>query len=99
MTHDAQATSTPHARTRRPGLAWNKLALATGTNFPDALAGGVLQGKSGSVLLLTPTASLNDGVAAVLRTNKPSILEVRFLGSTAAVSQAVRTAVWNILKR
>ncbi|HZL05461.1 MAG TPA: cell wall-binding repeat-containing protein, partial [Coriobacteriia bacterium] len=44
------------------GLSWNRLAIATGQNFPDALAGGVLQGKSGSVLLLTPTASLNDGV-------------------------------------
>ena len=81
------------------GLVWDRVALATGENFPDALAGGVLQGLDGSVLLLTPTNSLNDGVAAVLRTNKPSILEVRFLGSTAAVSQAVRTAVWNILKR
>ncbi|HZL06970.1 MAG TPA: cell wall-binding repeat-containing protein, partial [Coriobacteriia bacterium] len=77
------------------GLAWNRLAIATGTNFPDALAGGVLQGTSGSVLLLTPTASLNDGVAAVLRANKAAIFEVRFLGSTAAVSAAVRTAVVN----
>jgi putative cell wall-binding protein len=81
------------------GLSWDKLAIATGTNFPDALSGGVLQGKINSVLLLTPTASLNDGVAAVLRTNKASIFEVRFLGSTAAVSSAVRTSVWNILKR
>ncbi len=80
------------------GLAWNRLAIATGTNFPDALAGGVLQGRSDSVLLLTPTASLNDGVAAVLRANKASIFEVRFLGSTAAVSAAVRTAVANILQ-
>jgi hypothetical protein len=51
------------------------------------------------VLLLTPTNSLNAGVGAKLAANKASILEVRFLGSTAAVSQAVRTAVWNILKR
>ena len=39
------------------------------------------------------------GVAAVLRTNKPSIFEVRFLGSTAAVSQTVRTAAMNILQK
>ncbi len=81
------------------GLSWDKLAIATGTNFPDALAGGVLQGKSNSVLLLTPTTSLNDGVAAVLRANKATVFEVRFLGSTAAVSQTVRTAVWNDLTR
>jgi len=81
------------------GLAWDKVAIATGQNFPDALAGGVLQGSHGSVLLLTPTASLNDGVAAVLSTNKASIFEVRFLGSTAAVSQTARNQVTNILQR
>jgi putative cell wall-binding protein len=75
------------------GLSWDRLAIATGENFPDALAGGVLQGKDGSVLLLTPTLSLNANVAAKLSANKASITEVRFLGSTAAVSQAVRNAV------
>jgi photosystem II stability/assembly factor-like uncharacterized protein/putative cell wall-binding protein len=36
------------------GLHWDGVAIATGTNFPDALAGGVMQGKLGSVVLLTP---------------------------------------------
>jgi len=80
------------------GLSWNRLAIATGENFPDALAGGVLQGKSGSVLLLTPSKSLNPGVAGVLATNKAVIGEVRFLGGEGAVSLAVRTAVSNALK-
>ena len=80
------------------GLSWNKVAVATGENFPDALAGGVLQGLDGSVMLLTPTNSLNANVAAVLNAQKASISEVRFLGSTAAVSAAVRTSVMNILK-
>jgi len=82
----------------RAGLSWNKVAPATGQNFPDALAGGVLQGASGSVLVLTPTASLNDGVAAALRANKGSISEVRFLGSTAALSVSVRSAVVSALQ-
>jgi putative cell wall-binding protein len=81
------------------GLGWDKLAIATGTNFPDALAGGVLQGLDGSVLLLTPTNSLNATVGARLAANKAAIFEVRFLGSTSAVSQTVRTNVWTILKR
>jgi len=81
------------------GLAWDKVAITTGMNFPDALAGGVLQGKSDAVLLLTPTASLNGNVAATLAANTSSILEVRFLGSTAAVSQTVRNQVTNILRK
>ncbi len=80
------------------GLSWDKVAPATGQNFPDALAGGVLQGASGSVLVLTPSASLNDGVAAVLRANKGSISEIRFLGSTAALSATVRSAVVSALQ-
>ncbi len=80
------------------GLGFDKVALATGENFPDALAGGVMQAKDGSVLLLTPTNTLNANVAAKLAANKASIHEVRFLGSTAAVSAAVRTAVRNILQ-
>lgn len=80
------------------GLSWNRLAIATGENFPDALAGGVLQGKSGSVLLLTPSKSLNGGVAGVLTANKGVIGEVRFLGGEGAISTPVRTAVANALK-
>jgi hypothetical protein len=72
--------------------------IATGTNFPDALAGGVLQGKDGSVMLLTPGTMLDAGVRTVLVTNKASIDEVRFLGGTSAVGTAVRTAVSQALQ-
>lgn len=80
------------------GLGWDKLALTTGTNFPDALAGGVLQGMDGSVMLLTPGTSLDPTVRTVLIANKASIDEVRFLGGTSAVSAAVRTAVSQALQ-
>ena len=79
------------------GLSWDGVAIATGENFPDALAGGVLQGRSGSVLLLTPSKSLNPGVAGVLTANKAVIGEVRFLGGEGAVSTAVRTVVKSAL--
>ena len=75
------------------GLAWDRVAVSTGQNFPDALSGGVLQARSGSVLVLTPTASLHEGVRAALVANADSIFETRFLGSTNAVSHAVRQAV------
>ncbi len=57
-----------------------------------------MQGKDGSVLLLTPGTSLNATVASTLSANKATIHEVRFLGDTKAISQSVRTAVANALK-
>jgi len=75
------------------GLGWDKVAVTTGTNFPDALAGGVLQGKAGSVMVLTPPNSLAAPVQLALTENAGDITEVRFLGGTGAVSQAVRDAI------
>jgi putative cell wall-binding protein len=80
------------------GLSFDRVALATGENFPDALAGGVLQGKDGSVLLLTPTKKLASATASALSANKAAIHEVRFLGGPTAVSDAVRAKVLQALK-
>jgi putative cell wall-binding protein len=80
------------------GLAWNKMALTTGLNFPDALAGGVLQGRSGSVMLLTPPAALDSGVAQLLSAKAGLIDEVRYLGGTGSVSQNVRNSVAALLR-
>ncbi len=80
------------------GLSWNRVALATGQNFPDALAGGVLQGRDGSVMLLTPSASLDPFVVAKLTAKRTQIEEVRYLGGLNAVSQAVRNSVRNIIQ-
>jgi putative cell wall-binding protein/photosystem II stability/assembly factor-like uncharacterized protein len=75
------------------GLTWRAPAISTGTNFPDALSGGVLQGLDGSILLLTNGSSLTPAVGAAIAANKATIREVRYLGSTNAVSAAVRGAV------
>jgi len=80
------------------GLSWDWLAITTGQNFPDALAGGVLQGMNGSVMLLTPGANLDDQVAGILATNSDTIRNVYFLGGESAVSPAVVTEVTNILQ-
>jgi putative cell wall-binding protein len=69
------------------GLSWDKVAVATGQTFPDALAGGVLQGASDSVMLLTPAKALAQGPAAALAANEATIMEVRYLGAAPA-------AVW-----
>jgi putative cell wall-binding protein len=79
------------------GMLWSRPALATGENFPDALAGGALQGDDCSVLLLTRTDSLPSETAAALTANEDMIYELRFLGGTAAISTTVRNQVKTIL--
>jgi putative cell wall-binding protein len=80
------------------GLHWDGIAIATGTNFPDALAGGVMQGRFNSLMLLTPGGALNPSVRAELTAHKGDIGTVRYLGSTTALSRAVRSAVAAALK-
>jgi putative cell wall-binding protein len=75
------------------GLSWDGLAMATGQDFPDALAGGVLQGKTGAVLLLTPSASLCQAAGDRLSAHSSDIQTVCYLGGTGAVSQTVRDQV------
>jgi len=79
------------------GMTWDGVAFATGTNFPDALTGGVAQGKNGSVMVLTQSTALNSAVAAKIEANKADIGLVRFLGGTGAISDAVKTAVMDIV--
>jgi len=83
---------------REGGLSWRSVAIATGTNFPDALAGGVLQGRHGSVLLLTPSNALHFSTRNALEANRWSIHEARFLGGEAAISRTVRSGVSSTLR-
>lgn len=75
------------------GLSWDRVAFATGANFPDALAGGAAQGLTGSVVLLTKSTTLEPAPKTKLEDNADEILEVRFFGGLTAITQAVRTAV------
>ena len=79
------------------GMLWSRPAIATGADFPDALAGGVLQGSDYSVMLLTPPGSLHPAAAAALTANAQSIYEMRFLGGTTAISPATRAAATALL--
>ncbi len=78
---------------QKAGLGWNLAGIATGENFPDALAGGVLQGKAGSVMLLTKGTSLSGETRAALSAHKSSIDSVTYFGGENAVTPAVRDAV------
>ena len=86
-----------NAGVTRANLTYDGLALATGADFPDALAGGVLQGKAGSVLLLTPKASLNPTVRQAVSAQRSRIRSVRFLGGTSALGVAPREQLYEVL--
>jgi beta propeller repeat protein len=79
------------------GLAWDGVGFATGTAFPDALAGGVVQGLNGSVLLLTTGDVLDPSIKAALEANKADIGLARFYGGTSAINNNVRDAITAIL--
>jgi putative cell wall-binding protein len=79
-------------------LRWNGVALATGENFPDALAGGPVQGRARSVMLLTHTSFLTPATGSALEDEARDIATVRFLGGPGAIAQDVRDSVRAILE-
>ncbi len=80
------------------GLGWNNLAVATGENFPDALAGGVLQAVDGSVLLLTTSKNLHSDIRATIYGSRTEITAVKYLGGQSALASSVRIAVAGALR-
>jgi putative cell wall-binding protein len=62
--------------------------VATGLNFPDALAGAVAAGRHGAPLLLVHTNSIPSPTAAELKRLKPGRIVV--LGGSSSVSDGVR---------
>jgi putative cell wall-binding protein len=74
------------------GTAGSDLAVvATGTNFPDGLAGGPVAALLPGPLLLVAPTSLPSSVAGELRRLDPD--KVFVLGGTASVSDAVVTQI------
>lgn len=67
------------------------VVLATGADFPDALAASGLAGAYGSPVLLTPRAALPEGLVAEL--NRLGALKVVIVGGERAVTTAVQDAL------
>ncbi len=65
--------------------------IATGANFPDALAGAAAAGTAGGPVLLATTTSLPPATAAELARLKPAQIVV--LGGPSVVSDAVLAAL------
>jgi len=78
-------------------VTWNQVGIATGTNYPDALAGGALCGVRGGVLLLTQPTALPAVTRDTLVANKADVVYAEVYGGTSAVTESVRQAVESAL--
>ncbi|MBE0476152.1 MAG: SpoIID/LytB domain-containing protein [Coriobacteriia bacterium] len=96
---DRYATSVAIARYLGGGAApegvWSRdeVYLATGYDFPDALAGGVLAGKMRRPMLLTRRDRVAPPTAAYLRENRSYIQRLWIFGSRAAVTDSAFAAL------
>jgi putative cell wall-binding protein len=86
---DRFATSVKISQQFAPGV--NRVYLATGHSYADALSAGPAAATAGGPLLLTLPTSLPDSVRAELLRLKPD--EIVLVGGTAAISKQVEAAV------
>jgi len=76
---------------------FSHVGFATGTNFPDALAGGTWTGRNDGVLLLTTPTALQPDVAATLTDHADEVEQAVLFGGTGVLSTAVQSAIHAIL--
>ncbi len=73
----------------RGWASWAFVGVATGTNFPDALAGGIGCGAMGGVLLLTHPTTLSPETRAILDERRGDLDRIAVFGGPGAVSDGV----------
>ena len=78
------------------GFNWQRPILATGNNFPDALAGAALGGSTRSVMLLVSSAS--DATVSTMTANKQSISKFYVVGGEQAISNSLVNAIASAVK-
>jgi putative cell wall-binding protein len=74
------------------------IGLASGENFPDALAGGAVMGYKHGLLLLTRPSMLSAPTASLITANKATIESAEFFGGTGALAPAIPTTVRQLLQ-
>lgn len=79
------------------GLSWDHVSLATGEKFPDALSGGVMAGRLGSVVMLTRGAGLSSAASARLAGNAGLIGTVHIVGGPASVSDRTMHSMQTVM--
>ena len=73
-----------------------KIIIASGQAFPDALSGSALAGALGCPILLTNTKKLADETKAEIQRLAAPNCQVLILGGTGAVSEAAERAIKNL---
>jgi putative cell wall-binding protein len=75
------------------GLRQERLVVASGENFPDALAGGVLAARNRATLMITPPALVEGELHPILKASAvqsaPQAIDWYVLGGEVAVGQSV----------
>jgi len=82
----------------RWGLAATKIGIASGANFPDALAGGAAMGRQQGLLLLSTPSVLSPQTEPIIMARKSTITRVEFFGGLKALSQTVQNRVVQLLR-
>jgi putative cell wall-binding protein len=80
------------------GLRRERLVIASGEDFPDALSGGVLAARSRAPVLVTPpelsdAGNLDSGLEIIVGTSASRALEWYVLGGEKAVSREVAVSI------
>ncbi|MHB9004130.1 MAG: cell wall-binding repeat-containing protein [Coriobacteriia bacterium] len=75
------------------GMSYRVLGIATGTNYPDALALGAPLGMQGYTMMLNPGSTLNSVTKAALEGHAGDISAIRFAGGPSAITDGVRQAI------
>jgi hypothetical protein len=75
------------------GMSWNRLAIASNSNWSHTLTAALSQGRAGSALLLSSPKSLSSPVKSALVAHHRAILRLSFVGKKEIVSTAVRRQV------
>lgn len=73
------------------------LLVASGSDFPDALAVGALAARLDAPLLLVPPGDLGDELEVFLRDHRDRVGDVTVFGGTAAVSERVEQQIGRVL--
>ncbi|MEJ7803938.1 MAG: PQQ-dependent sugar dehydrogenase [Candidatus Limnocylindria bacterium] len=87
---DRYATAAAVSRSAFPTGAF-RVFVATGANYPDALAGSAAAGHLGSPMLLVTKGQIPAATRTELDLLNPT--EIVVLGGTSAISESVRTAL------
>lgn len=79
------------------GVSFAEVHLATGMNFPDALAAGAAAGKNGSPVLLTTAETVPSSTSDFLSGNKNLIDRVYLYGGGSAISYSQQNLVRSLI--